>query len=460
MRVSEKSFEMMEHGQYLAGVVLVKGVPFYGYHVGYQTYLKVHLLNPADKQRMTELLRSGAIMNTEYQVHEAHVSFELQFLMDYNLYGMNLIHLHPTISVLPNDNAWLTMIQLSLRFRLPMLHKLPGNKTFPSAKIDIPEQMLYTPQNVPSHLLWDTHKRTSYCELELDTTVMSIGNRLQVKERDIHTSLSKEREMLEELSKSKSTQEPLVKSLNGLWLDEEGRRTSRNILEPIPPLSQTEERMPHEYWASEERLRKMIKRVSEGSQESTEPCKSFPGILTTFQAVEAFYPQEYYQMNNLIPKDQNILPESFCLADRVPPQKDIETEVIIDNDTEVIKDPKVSFSQEVSYYNISQGPSVYSQLSQSTNLEVDQGIIGELMESDIFIDDELNEDELIAMAELAEMEENINQSSFDEYDGGISDEEFLKLVDENVNQIPCHHQPILKSTNQLLYMSIPMKLHQ
>ncbi|KAI9021443.1 hypothetical protein CLU79DRAFT_753335 [Phycomyces nitens] len=420
MRVSEKSFEMMEHGQYLAGVVLVKGVPFYGYHVGHQTYLKVHLLNPGDKQRMTELLRSGAIMNTEYQLHEAHVSFELQFLMDYNLYGMNLIHLHPTISVSQNDNASLNMIQLSLRFRLPMLPS-PESQTLASGEIDIPEPTLYTPQNVPSHLQWDVHKRTSYCELEIDTTVMSIANRLQVKERDIHTSLSKEREMLDTLSKR--AQDPLVKSLNGLWLDEKSRRASRNIFEPILPLSQTEKRMAHEHWASEKRLREMMEHVSE-DQEPKQVSNDFPGILTTFQAVEAFYPPEYYQINNLIPIDQNVLPESFSSIDHVLPQEDHE---------EAINDPKPLFSQETSFYNISQEPLVYSQLSQNTHLEVDQEIIGELMESQIFIDNELNEAELIAMAELAEMEENMNQSSIDEYDGGIFDEEFLKLVDEAEN---------------------------
>lgn len=43
--------------------------------------------------RSAELLQAGTIMNQSYQPHEAHVPFILQFFLDYNLYGMNLIHI-------------------------------------------------------------------------------------------------------------------------------------------------------------------------------------------------------------------------------------------------------------------------------------------------------------------------------------------------------------------------------
>jgi DNA polymerase zeta len=32
-------------------------------------------------------------MNESFQPYESHVPYNLQFLMDYNLFGMNLIHL-------------------------------------------------------------------------------------------------------------------------------------------------------------------------------------------------------------------------------------------------------------------------------------------------------------------------------------------------------------------------------
>lgn len=43
--------------------------------------------------RVCELLQSGAVMSKSYQPHEAHIPYLLQFFMDYNLYGMNLVNL-------------------------------------------------------------------------------------------------------------------------------------------------------------------------------------------------------------------------------------------------------------------------------------------------------------------------------------------------------------------------------
>ncbi len=42
---------------------------------------------------MSELLQGGAVMNKSFQPHEAHIPFLLQFFIDYNLYGMNMISL-------------------------------------------------------------------------------------------------------------------------------------------------------------------------------------------------------------------------------------------------------------------------------------------------------------------------------------------------------------------------------
>ncbi|KAG7168014.1 DNA polymerase zeta catalytic subunit-like 1, partial [Homarus americanus] len=36
---------------------------------------------------------NGVINNKVYQPHESHVPYVLQFLMDHNLHGMNMIHL-------------------------------------------------------------------------------------------------------------------------------------------------------------------------------------------------------------------------------------------------------------------------------------------------------------------------------------------------------------------------------
>src|SRR5271170_6497677 len=41
---------------YVAHISLAKGIPFYGFHVGYQFYLKIYLLNPLYMTRLADLL--------------------------------------------------------------------------------------------------------------------------------------------------------------------------------------------------------------------------------------------------------------------------------------------------------------------------------------------------------------------------------------------------------------------
>jgi DNA polymerase zeta len=79
--------------RHIRAIVLVKGVPFYGFHSGYAPFLKIYLVDPSDLIRLTTLLSSGAIMGTAFKVYEAHLSFVLQFLSDFGLYGCNWLDL-------------------------------------------------------------------------------------------------------------------------------------------------------------------------------------------------------------------------------------------------------------------------------------------------------------------------------------------------------------------------------
>lgn len=76
---------------YIAHISLVKGVPFYGYHVGYRPFLKIYYTEPGLASRIADILLAGAVMSTPLQPHEAHLPYLLQFLIDYNLYGMSSI---------------------------------------------------------------------------------------------------------------------------------------------------------------------------------------------------------------------------------------------------------------------------------------------------------------------------------------------------------------------------------
>ncbi|CEP18773.1 hypothetical protein [Parasitella parasitica] len=290
--------------QHIAAIVLVKGVPFYGYHVGYKTYLKIYITNPNEKHQMLKILQSGAIQDISFQPHEAHLNFELQFLIDHNLYGMDWIHIEQH-NISPS---------FKIQFRSPMLDEPKANYHRSQSSSDIstsshflislnsPQQEnFYTSKTVPLDLQSDAVPRSSYCELELDITGMSILNRHELKERSIHSSLKREKQVQasalnqpEEESKKK-----LVKSLESIWADETSRRRSRGIREPIPPVTQLDEREPRKPWSAEPALRRLMEKMMTGHafdevSETQQPSALIPQIMTVFEAIEALYPDEYF----------------------------------------------------------------------------------------------------------------------------------------------------------------------
>lgn len=60
--------------------------------------MKIYLYNPSFIRRVANLLQNGAILGRILQPHESHVPFILQFMIDYNLYGMSFLHV-PTKTV-------------------------------------------------------------------------------------------------------------------------------------------------------------------------------------------------------------------------------------------------------------------------------------------------------------------------------------------------------------------------
>lgn len=78
---------------HVVSVMLVKGTPFYGYHVGYNYFLKVSLVNPQRMYVAMEQLRKPAVLGREWQPHEAHMNHVLQFMCDFDLYGCGWLDL-------------------------------------------------------------------------------------------------------------------------------------------------------------------------------------------------------------------------------------------------------------------------------------------------------------------------------------------------------------------------------
>ncbi|KAJ1734176.1 DNA polymerase zeta, partial [Coemansia biformis] len=198
---------------FVAGVVPVKGIPFYGYHAGYHPFLKIQLSNPGIAARASSLLASGAVMGRRFDVFASHLPYTLQFLVDYNLYGMEWIQME------------------SVRFRSPLPDPAMVETSYGAEAItdtSVPTEHRWIPQGMPSYLVHPTPpERMSCCELEVDTEAAAIVNRRHVRERRIHHQIHE--------SADSVPQGRLVHSLDVIWEAEGKRRAQHRIPGPWPP---------------------------------------------------------------------------------------------------------------------------------------------------------------------------------------------------------------------------------
>lgn len=188
------SYRRNVHGEepkFVARITLVKGVPFYGFHVGYRFYLKIYMLNPLVMARVAELLQQGVIMKQKFQPYEAHLQYLLQFMADYNLYGCGYIESRQAC------------------FRAPI----------PQHSETDPSPQLWDSQTVSRAYVTEneTLPRVSHCPIEVDICVQDILNRTDIKERQLHHDFIEKRQPLPADLK-------LVHSMAGLWRDETRRR--------------------------------------------------------------------------------------------------------------------------------------------------------------------------------------------------------------------------------------------
>ncbi|KAL6096221.1 rev3l [Pungitius sinensis] len=169
--------------QHVFKVVLVSGMPFYGYHAKEKHFMKIYLYNPQMVKRVCELLQSGAVMNKIYQPHEGHIPYLLQLFIDYNLYGMNLVNLgavkfrrgpskedaavapdRPIPSGIPSVSPW----------KSPCTSKL-NDSTLGATFVRWEENA------IPCSLVLDEVEKQSTCELEVDAVAVDVLNRLEIE---------------------------------------------------------------------------------------------------------------------------------------------------------------------------------------------------------------------------------------------------------------------------------------
>ncbi|KAI5860741.1 hypothetical protein GGS23DRAFT_599257 [Durotheca rogersii] len=265
--------------KYVARITLVKGIPFYGFHVGYRLYLKIYMLNPFTMTRLAELLQQGAIMKRKFQPYEAHLQYLLQFMTDYNLYGCGYIEARKAC------------------FRAPI----------PEYDEDVGWSHRWHTRSVPSAFIAEDADlpRASHCSVEVDICVQDILNRHEIKERQLHHDFTERKHPL-------SPDVKLVHSMAGLWKDEIKRRKKRMHdptpgSGPSPPeamvsMSADPRHSQPPGWIHEEEYREQIRELirqergqSDGSDLTFDsfvqnmPLEST--VNTLLQSVEDLYPE-------------------------------------------------------------------------------------------------------------------------------------------------------------------------
>ncbi|KFY07283.1 hypothetical protein V492_07294 [Pseudogymnoascus sp. VKM F-4246] len=322
--------------RFIARITLVKGTPFYGYHVGYQYYLKIYALDPVVMTRLADLLRQGAIMKRVFQPYEAHLQFIMQWMTDYNLYGCGYV-----------DSE-----RVHFRGPVPKYEEL-----------DRPAH-LWHDRSIPAELVISEAKlaRASHCSLEVDIMVQDILNRQEIAQRLLHHDFV-------ERSNPLPPDQKLVHSMSELWRDETKRRKSKmKVAEPgssafppevlismsAGPRSSEKGRWVHE----EEYLDLLHNRIQEERAKSDGSNISFDTYIklkpaegyinTTFQSVEDLYPKNLGPVLGLKPElNPALLEEEFVAGNIEVDENRIlntsdENEFPYDSDDDDIRDSEQS----------------------------------------------------------------------------------------------------------------------
>ncbi|XP_068609589.1 DNA polymerase zeta catalytic subunit [Brachionichthys hirsutus] len=164
--------------QHVFKVVLVSGMPFYGYHDKEKHFMKIYLYNPQMVKRVCELLQSGAVMNKSYQPHEGHIPYLLQLFIDYNLYGMNLINLAAVKFRVGQNKEGAAAAPTSP----PSISSWKSPCTSKANDGTLGGMFVSWEENaIPCSLVLDGVERQSTCELEVDAVAVDILNRLEIE---------------------------------------------------------------------------------------------------------------------------------------------------------------------------------------------------------------------------------------------------------------------------------------
>lgn len=210
-------------------------------------------------------------MHTKFRVYESHLSYHLQFMCDFGLYGC----------------GWINLGQVWKR----------------GVEEDDPDLGASNAFKISPYF------RQSRMPLEVDVAAHQILNRHRLSARNVHHKLT--------IPAPPMSSDPVVLSVRELWEDERHRRVARG-LSPTPPVPidlSKSSRGKGGDWVAEarwwEELRAKIEREKEDNQILVESeARWGKWVMTTFESVEALWEPEWRAWKPGRPgsKDLNVAP--------------------------------------------------------------------------------------------------------------------------------------------------------
>ncbi|KAG5221891.1 DNA polymerase zeta [Salix suchowensis] len=168
---------------FIRAVVVVKGVPFYGFHASYAPFLKIYMFDPTLLYRGVTILRSGTVMQTRLCA---------------TLASMGVVGL-----------TW--------------------------GKSGSEGRTRYVDPEKETTLRVSPYHKQAKMDLEVDVVAHQILNRNRLTTRDIHHQL--------QIPAAPTPTEPLILSVRELWEDERRRRLARGLsASPDMPVDLSENR--------------------------------------------------------------------------------------------------------------------------------------------------------------------------------------------------------------------------
>ncbi|CAI4210967.1 unnamed protein product [Parascedosporium putredinis] len=313
LAVSYRRDQSGTNAKFVARISLVKGVPFYGFHVGYHYFLKIYVFNPVVISRLSDLLLQGVIMKQKFQPYETHLQYILQFMCDYNLYGCDYLDVS------------------KVRFRAPV------------------------PQSAGK-------------AGQIDICAQDIANRKAVKERRLHHDFVERIQPI-------APEIKLLSSMAGLWRDETRRRmlklpalARKTTSSPFPPgalvsMSPGSRNPQSQGWIHEEEYKSLLRELISNERSAdedgagpdfdtfVEPQPGDEEIRTVLESVTDLYPDTLRAALGLVdtaqqPAENGASDVEVNAQEILPAQPTDEDYFPHDSDEDVAAETAITASQE------------------------------------------------------------------------------------------------------------------